>query len=158
MKTQAGAEQNQQRSGFWKIAPWLSRAVMILPSIVLVLVGLRIFRDPEHAIPGVAFNTPEAFTDMRSSGAWLLAAVAMMAVFLASNRRLWLGHLHMAALMGFTLGVRLFGFAHDGTTLAMGNELQITIAETIFLVVNLAGFAVQAFARRAEATELREAI
>jgi hypothetical protein len=42
-----------------------------------------------------------------------------------------------------TLIVRIFGFMNDGTTLAMGNQRPITIAEIVFLTLNTLGFIAQ---------------
>jgi hypothetical protein len=59
-------------------------------------------------------------TDMRVVGGLALTIALVIATSIPSPRRLRSGHLTVIALMGLVLAVRLFGFAHDGTTLAMG--------------------------------------
>ncbi|HEX6502387.1 MAG TPA: hypothetical protein VF011_04015 [Terriglobales bacterium] len=131
------------RRMIWNFAPWLSRIVMLPPIVIFTLIGIRFLTNPAHATPGVTLNTPEAFTDTRVLGAWMVTMVLMLIVFLLSENRLWLGNLQLAVFMGATLAVRIFGFANDGTSLAMGNQRTITIVETVFLVLNTLGFFVQ---------------
>lgn len=124
-------------------APWLSRLVMLPPVLVFTLISIRFFTNPGHATPGVTLNTPEAFTDTRVIGAWMVTLLSMLITFLFSKDRLWLGHLQLAIFMGMTLVVRIFGFMNDGTTLAMGNQRPITIVEIVFLALNTLGFIAQ---------------
>jgi hypothetical protein len=72
-----------------------------------------------------------------------MTLLALLVLFVSSQKRLWLGHLQLSLFMGLTLVVRIFGFAHDGTTLAMGNQRPITIAEIVFLTLNLLGLLLQ---------------
>lgn len=127
----------------WNFAPWLSRIVMLPPIAVFTLIGIRFLTNPGHATPGVTLNTPEAFTDTRVLGGGMVTMVIMTIVFLLSENRLSLGNLQLTVFMGVSLAVRIFGFANDGTTLAMGNQRRITIVETVFLVLNTLGFVVQ---------------
>ena len=124
-------------------APWFSRLIMLPPVFVFTLISIRFFTNPAHATPGVILDTPEAFTDTRVIGAWMVTLLSMLLTFLFSDDRLWLGHLQLAIFMGVTLVVRIFGFINDGTTLAMGNQRPITIVEFIFLVLNTLGFILQ---------------
>ena len=124
-------------------APWLSRLIMLPPVLVFTLISIRFFTNPGHATPGVTLNTPEAFTDTRVIGAWMVTLLTMLITFLLSEDRLWLGHLQLAIFMGVTLVVRVFGFMNDGTTLAMGNQRPITIVEIVFLALNTLGFIAQ---------------
>ena len=124
-------------------APWVSRLIMLPPVLVFTLISIRFLTNPGHATPGVKLNTPEAFTDTRVIGAWMVTLLSMLITFLFSEDRLWLGHLQLAIFMGVTLVVRIFGFMNDGTTLAMGNQMPITIVEIVFLVLNTLGFIAQ---------------
>lgn len=117
---------------------------MLPPILVFTLISIRFFTDPGHATPGVTLNTPEAFTDTRVIGAWIVTLLIMLITFLFSEDRLWLGHLQLAIFMGVTLVVGIFGFMNDGTTLAMGNQRPITIVEIVFLALNTLGFIAQA--------------
>jgi len=127
----------------WRVAPWLSRIVMLRPGMVFPLISVRFLTNPGHATPGVSLNTPEALTDTRVIGAWMVTLLTILITFLVSERRLWLGHLQLAVFMGVTLVIRIFGFMNDGTTLAMGNQRAITIVEIVFLTLNTVGLIVQ---------------
>ena len=127
----------------WTFAPWLSRLVMFPPILVFTLISIRFVSNPGNATPGVTLSTPEAFTDTRVIGAWMVTLLSMLITFLSSEDRLWLGHLQLAIFMGITLAVRVFGFMNDGTTLAMGNQRAITIVEIVFLALNTLGLVVQ---------------
>jgi intracellular septation protein A len=116
---------------------------MFPPVIIFTAISLRYFTNPAHAIAGTTLNTPEAFTDTRVLGAFTLTVLIMLTTFLFSRDRLWLGHLQLAVFMAAALVTRIFGFLHDGTTLAMGNQRFITIVETVFLILNAAGLLLQ---------------
>jgi hypothetical protein len=131
------------RGRFRSLAPWLSRLVMFPPVLVFSLISVRFLTNPGHAIPGVTLHTPEAFTDTRVIGAQMVTLLTMLITFMVSEKRLWLGHLELVAFMGVTLVVRIFGFMNDGTTLAMGHQRPITIAEIAFLLLNTLGLVVQ---------------
>ena len=136
-----GVNDRMERS--WHLPVWLSRAFMFPPMMILSLLTVRHLTNPGGAITGVALKTPEAFTNTRVLGAWILTLLVMQIIFVSSPRRFWLGHLQLAAFMGFTLVTRVFGFLNDGTTLAMGNQRIITIVETVFLILNLIGLTSQ---------------
>lgn len=137
------AANRKPSQGFWRFAPWLSRLVMFPPIIIFTLISLRYFTNPAHAISGTVLNTPEAFTDTRVIGAWTLTLLMLLITFLSSKDRLWLGDVQLAFFMAATLVVRIFGFVHDGTTLAMGNQRIITIVEIVFFILNSIGLALQ---------------
>jgi hypothetical protein len=113
------------------------------PGFVFSFISIRFLTNPVQATPVVTLHTPEAFTDTRILGAWMVTLLTMLIAFLFSEERLWLGHLELAVFMGVTLALRLFGFVNDGTTLAMGNQRVITIVEIVFLVLNTLGLTVQ---------------
>jgi hypothetical protein len=141
--TMNAATQLPRTGRLWSLAPWLSRLIMLPPVLVFSLISIRFLTTPGHATPGVSLHTPEAITDTRVIGAWMVTLLIMLITFLVSENRLWLGHLQLAAFMGVTLVVRILGFMNDGTTLAMGNQRPITIVEIVFLVLNTLGLVVQ---------------
>lgn len=138
---------NDSTKRAWNLAPWLSRLVMFPPVIILTVISLRYFTNPAHATAGTMLSTPEAFTDTRVIGASTLTLLVMLVTFLLSERRLWLGHLQLVAFMALALMVRIFGFMHDGTTLAMGNQRVITFVEIVFLALNAVGLVLQTYLR-----------
>lgn len=129
------------------LAPWLSRMVMGPPVIIMILIAVRCISDPVHALAatGVTLSTPEALTDMRVIGGLALTIALVIATSIPSPRRLRSGHLTVMALMGLVLAVRLFGFAHDGTTLAMGDQKVKFTGEIVFLTLNTLGFILQTY-------------
>lgn len=132
------------------IAPWLSRIVMILPMLLMIAIGLRCITNPTHALAatGVMLSTPEANTDMRVIGGLALTLAFVIATSIASPGRLRTGHLTVIALMAIVLAVRLFGFALDGTTVAMGDQRVKLTGEVVFLTLNALGFAMQSYVTR----------
>jgi hypothetical protein len=136
------------RGKFQTLAPWLSRLVMMPPVFIFTLISTRFLGNPGHAVPGVTLTTPESFTDTRVMAAWMLTFVVMLLIFLSDRKRFWLGHLQLSLILGLALGLRIFGFIHDGTTLAMGNQKPITIAESVLLTLNILGLAMQNYLRR----------
>src|SRR5579859_3170644 len=106
------------------IAPWLSRIVMIPPTLIMILIGFRYVGNPTQAASptGVTLSTPEALTDTRVAGALALTVAFAIATSVFSQRRLRMGHAMVIALMALILAVRMFGFVEDGTTFAMGDQ------------------------------------
>ena len=129
----------QPIAGFWRFAPWLSRAALAPPVIVLAAITWRFFTNPAQAIAGTTLHTPEGFTNVRVVGALTLTLLIMLITFLLATQRLWLGHLEAMALMGLVLATRIFGFLHDGTTLAMGHQKRIAVGEIVFFTLNVGG-------------------
>lgn len=129
------------------IAPWFSRIVMIPPTIIMTLIAFRYIRNPIHAASptGVALTTPEALTDTRVVGALALTVAFAIAGSVVSFSDLRVGHATVIALMAFILAVRFFGFAEDGTTLAMGDQKVKVIGEAVFLTLNTLGLVLQIY-------------
>jgi hypothetical protein len=126
---------------------------MIPPLAILLRISARFILDPTHAaaLTGVSLSTPEALTDTRVVGGLTLTIAGVIAAAIFSRRRLRMGHTTIAAMMGSILAIRIFGFMHDGTTLAMGDQKVKTIGETIFLTLNAVGYGVQTW--RSKQTE-----
>jgi hypothetical protein len=137
------------------LARWLSRLFLVPPALLLTLIAFRYITNPIHAASptGVALTTPEALTDTRVVGALALTIAFAIGGCVVSLRRLKLGHVVVIALMAFILAVRMFGFAQDGTTLAMGDQKVKTIGETVFLVLNAIGFVLQSYLVKATTEE-----
>lgn len=132
------------------LAPWLSRIVMVLPMFLMIAIGIRCISNPTHALAatGVTLSTPEANTDMRVIGGLALTLAFVIATSIAAPDRLRTGHLTVIALMAVVLSVRLFGFALDGTTVAMGDQRVKLTGEIVFLTLNALGFLLQRYVAR----------
>ncbi len=144
-ETVAVSQVQQSTGGFVRIAPWLSRIVMVPPVLILILISVRYIGNPIHAASptGVMLSTPEALTDTRVVGAITLTIALLIATSTVSLRSLRMGHATVVALMALILAVRMFGFAVDGTTLAMGDQRVKTVGEIVFLTLNMLGFFIQ---------------
>lgn len=142
--------------GVGSLALWLSRIVLIPPTLIMILISIRFIGNPTHAVAatGVTLSTPEALTDMRAVAGLALTLALVIGSSLVSARSLRMGHATVIALMALVLGLRLFGFAHDGTTLAMGDQKRKTTGEIVFLTLNTLGFALQTYVRRQTVTQL----
>lgn len=129
------------------LVPWLSRIVLAAPTLIMILIGVRYIGNPIHAASptGVTLSTPEALTDTRVVGALALTIAFVIGTSVLSRHRLRTGHVTVMALMALILAVRMFGFAEDGTTLAIGDQKVKTIGEIVFLMLNTVGFVVQTY-------------
>ena len=138
IKTAAHIESRQASA----VAPWLSRLITIPPTIIMMLIGIRFISDPVHGVAstGVGLTTPEAVTDTRVIGALALTIAGIIASQVISRKRLRSAHAVVIILMALVLGVRLFGFAVDGTTLAMGGQKFKLTGELVFLTLNILAF------------------
>src|SRR5215470_2624326 len=150
METAISTMQTAQRRTIGSLAPWLSRIVMVPPILIMILISIRYITDPHHAFAatGLTLSTPEAITDTRVIGGLTLTIALVIAASVVSRTRLRMGHLTVIALMGLVLAVRLFGFAVDGTTLAMGDQQVKFTGEIVFLALNTLGFALQTYISR----------
>jgi hypothetical protein len=129
------------------LLPIFSRIVTVPPIIIMVLIGFRFIADPIHAVAatGVALNTPEAITDTRVTGGLAFTLAFMLLTFLFSRGTARIANATVVTLMGLVLAVRTFGFAIDGTTLAMGGQKTKFTGELVFLVLNSLAFSLQTF-------------
>lgn len=151
MATDAVSVSRMRRTtGAWRFAPWVSRLVLILPTLIMIVASVHYIMDPTHAASptGVALTTPEALTDTRVVGGITLTMVFILAWAIFSRERLRLGHAVVIGLMALVLAVRMFGFLRDGTTLETGTQKVKTRGEIVFLVLNAAGFALQTYSRK----------
>ena len=58
----AGSRETELAGKFWRFAPWLSRLILLWPSIILAVIGIRGVVDPVKfgAAQGIVFRTSEA--------------------------------------------------------------------------------------------------
>jgi len=128
-----------------RLAVWVSRVLLSLPTLVMILISIRFILDPSHAASpiGVSLSTPEALTDTRVVGGITLTVAFILLTAIFSRRRLRMGHAVVVALMALILTVRIFGFVRDGTRLGTGTQSVKTTGEVVFLVLNAAGLVLQ---------------
>jgi hypothetical protein len=83
---------------FWRIAPWLTRLMLVPPTLIFALIASRYFFDPVHtgATIGLAFNSPLAITITRVGfGAFPLACSIFTLSCLVSTRRDLIGDMSL---------------------------------------------------------------
>ncbi len=142
------AERTNQ--GLWPRLPWFSRLVMVPPALIMLMVSARYIFNPAHAAApiGVSLTTPDALTDTRVVGGLTFTIAFVIASAIFSPGALRFGHAIIVVLMAAILLVRMFGFAQDGTTFAMGDQKLKTIGESAFLILNSFGFLLQTLRMR----------
>lgn len=130
-------------SRFWKISPWLVRAMLAPPTLIFGLIASRYLFHPVQAATavGISFVTPLGMTIARVGfGAFPLACSLFTLSCLLSSRRLLTGLGFVATVMGVVLVVRVFGMLADGT---IEQNMHLVIAEVVFLVLMLAGVVIE---------------
>ena len=104
---------------FWKLAPWLTRLVLLPPALIFALIASRYIAHPVQtgATIGLAFNSALAITITRVGfGAFPLGCSIFTLSCLISKRRLLTGLGFVGTIIGVALAVRIFGMLADGTT------------------------------------------
>ena len=103
---------------FWKFSPWISNVILLPPTAILTMVGVRNLAHPEvqAAERGIAFTNPLGATIYRVGFAGFpLGCAAFIAYCLRTNQRTLTGLIFSALFNGVVLAVRIFGMAVDST-------------------------------------------
>ena len=132
---------------FWNFAPWLTRIILLPPTLIFALVASRYLTDPLHAgaAVGLAFSTPLALTIARVGfGAFPLGCALFTLSCLVSTRRLLTGLGFVATMISVALIVRVFGMLADGT---VRENMRLVGAEVVLLVLLSVGLVLES-ARR----------
>ena len=138
---------------FWKLAPWLTRLMLVAPTAIFAMIASRYLFDPVRTgkAIGLAFNTPVALTITRVGfGAFPLAFSMFTLSCLVSTRRILTGLGFVALIMAIALVVRVFGMLADGS---VQESMGLVRAEAIMLVVFLGGI----FIERGRRNQLKHA-
>lgn len=138
---------------YWRFAPWLTRLMLLAPTIIFALIASRYLFDPIHAgaAIGLAFNSPMAITVTRVGfGAFPLACSIFTLSCLASTRRILTGLGFVAMIMAVALIVRVSGMFVDGS---VRENLGLVRAESVMLVL----FIIGVFIERGRRNQLRKA-
>jgi Domain of unknown function (DUF4345) len=131
----------------WKVAPWLSRVLLILPVALFAFLGLKYFADPvgTTATDSISLASPAAVTDMRVVGSIFLACSLITLFFLASNERLLAGLRFVLTVVGAVPFARLYGVLVDGAPAATMSKLR---TELVLIMVFTAGLVLETRRRR----------
>jgi len=132
-----------------RVAPWISRAVLLFAVTVLALISRKFIGHPVDAAAtsGITLGSPLAITNMRASfGAFPLGCALFVLVCLFTSSLRKTGLVFVALIVGTALAVRIFGVLADGT---FAESLRVLIAETVLLGLSLAAYAGERLVRAA---------
>jgi hypothetical protein len=135
-------------TGFWKIAPWLSRLIILAVAGLFTMISLKFIFDPQRAAAtsGLAIQSAVGFTNTRAGfGGFPLGFAVILVFCLFSSRRLLPALSSIATIAAVILAVRFYGAVHDAT---FGQSAHILVPETVLLVVSLLGVAMERTRRR----------
>jgi len=135
-----------------RIAPWISRVVLVFALTVLGLISRKFISSPVDAAAAsdMTLGSPLAITNMRASfGAFPLGCALFVAVCLFTSSLRKTGLVFVALIVGTALAVRVFGVVADGT---LAESLRVLIAETVLLGLSLAAYAGERLASASSAS------
>jgi hypothetical protein len=131
-------------TGFWKMAPWLSRLIILAVAGLFTMISLKFIFDPLQAAAnaGITIQPGVGYTNTRAGfGGFPLGFAAILVFCLFSSRRLLAALSSIVTVAAVILAVRLYGAAQDTT---FSQSAHILIPETILLVVSLLGVVMEA--------------
>ena len=128
---------------FWKFSPWISKFILLPPSAILIMVGVRNLAHPEEqaAERGLAFTNPLGATIYRVGFAGFpLGCAAFLAFCLRTNQRTLTGLIFSALFNGAVLAVRIFGMAVDST---VQQSVPLVKGEIVVVAISLVGITIE---------------
>lgn len=131
-----------------RLAPWISRIVLLGATFVFSMIGLRYITDPVRAAAatGVSLGSSLAATTTRvGSGAFPLGFAIFTFACLISTRRLFTGVSLVAIVIATAIVVRIFGRIADGPA---PESTRLFIPEAVMLTLSVAGMALEIVRRR----------
>jgi len=124
---------------FWKAAPWLSRIVLLPPTVIFSLIAARYIAHPvsSAAAQGIVLPPGLGVTIARVGlGGLPLGCSIFLATCLLSQRRIMTGLTFVAIMISVVLAVRVFGMTEDST---VQENLKLVNAEVGLLLVTCIG-------------------
>ncbi len=148
-KSVTGHAAMNPRRGFARLAPWIARAILILPMLLFLQIGAKYVSMPQQiaARSEMVLGSPAAVTDMRAFGAIFLALGIATLLSLLATRRLLPGLLLVTVVIGCATAARVLGIVLDGMAPESGFKL---VAELVLLALSLVGIAIEKRRRRGE--------
>jgi hypothetical protein len=141
-------------TGLWKIAPWLSRLIILAVAALFTMISLKFVFDPREAAAnsGIIIQPGVGYTNTRAGfGGFPLGFAVILVFCLFSLRRLLAALSSIVTVAAVILAVRLYGAVEDGT---FSQSAHLLIPEMILLVVALLGVTLET-KRRNRATATR---
>lgn len=137
---------------FWKLAPWITRLILALPTALFAAIGIRYLTNVTAAGErGIAFTSGMGMTVGRVGfGAFPLACSLFLLGCLFSERRLLTALAFVATLDSVVLAVRIISMFADSS---IQENMGLVEAEVFLLVLSAAGLLFE-FGRRRRAAAL----
>jgi len=134
---------------FWKLAPWITRLILALPTALFAAIGIRyLVHVTAVGTRGIAFTSGMGMTVGRVGfGAFPLAFSLFLLGCLFSERRLLTALAFLATLDSVVLAVRIVSMFADSS---IRENLGLVRAEVFLLVLSAAGLLLE-FGRKRRA-------
>jgi len=133
---------------FWTVAPWLTRIILIAPTLIFALIAFKYIAHPVQTATevGISINKPLAVTILRFGfGGFPLACSIYILFCLLSARRVLTGFGFAITIISVALAVRVFGMLIDGT---VAESMRLVRAETVMLVLFIVGTIIERGSRK----------
>jgi hypothetical protein len=133
---------------FWRVAPWLSRLIILAVAGLFTMISFKFVLDPQQAAAnaGIVLQPGVGYTNTRAGfGGFPLGFAAILVFCLFSSRRLLPALSAIATIAAVILVVRLYGAVQDGT---FSQSAHILIPEAVLLVISLLGAMMETKRRR----------
>jgi hypothetical protein len=134
--------------GFWRLAPWLIRALLLAVALLFTMIGWRYLSDPvgKAATDEITLGSIMAVSRLRVAfGAFPLGFAAILLWCLASTQRLLHGLVALAAMIGIVTAVRALSIVIDGSAAEAFKLLRV---EAIVLSLSVIAIFVELGRRR----------
>ncbi len=123
----------------YRLAPWLTRLVLLAPTIIFIVIATRYLANPvgAAAAQGIVLPPGLGVTIARVGlGGFPLGCAIFLATCLLSDRRLVIGLTFVSIMASVVLAVRVFGMLADSTVQA---NLRLVRAEIGLLAITVMG-------------------
>lgn len=134
--------------GFWRLAPWFIRALLLAVTLLFTMIGWRYLSDPvgKAATDEITLGSIMAVSRLRVAfGAFPLGFAAILLWCLVSRQRLLHGLAALAAMIGIVTAVRGWGLVVDGSA---AEALKLLRVEAIVFSLSVAGLVIELARRR----------
>jgi len=133
---------------FWRFAPWITRLLLLAVTALFTLIGWRYLADPvgKAAADEITLGSVMAISRLRVAfGAFPLAFAVILLGCLVSTKRLLIGLVVLATMIGIVTAVRFLGIVIDG---AAAEALRLLQVEAIVLTLSVIGILIELGRRR----------
>ncbi|HEX9587338.1 MAG TPA: hypothetical protein VGA15_06285 [Bradyrhizobium sp.] len=140
-------------TNFWKLAPWLSRLIILAVAVLFMMISLKFVFDPQQAAAnsGIVIQSSVGYTNTRAGfGGFPLGFAAILVFCLFSSDRLLPALSSIVTVAAVILTVRLYGAVQDAT---FGQSAHLLVPEAVLLVISLLGVVMEMRRRHRDAAK-----